>query len=124
MTQRPFRAVVASADAEVRARVERVLRASGATTVLRCETAVEAMEACFEVGVDMAVLDEELSGVRGSEIAAILHDIAQEVEPVVLTRGERPGTDITSIELASPDFEAALLALATAVRRGSGGGAA
>ena len=117
MPARPLRTIVASSDPELRDRATAALREGGATSVRHFEVAIDAMEACFESEVDLAVLDEDLSGVRGSEIAVILQDVGQDIESVVVVRSEGQAPPrVASVHWADPGFDAALAALARAIR--------
>jgi CheY-like chemotaxis protein len=110
----PRRVVVASPDPALIERVSSILSDAGHRVVRSCESPFEALDACLEATVDLAVLDQELPSITGAHIAAILGDLGSRVATVVLHRGD-PSILPREVSVLDPDresFPAALLALA------------
>jgi two-component SAPR family response regulator len=116
---RPLRIIVASPDEAVVARTASVLANRGHRVVKRSSASIDAMEACFEGTVDLAVMDEDLQGISGSRIAEVLLDLRSPVAAVVLDRGNAVDTHgpVLTIDPDSDRFEAALLNLVDSVTR-------
>lgn len=105
-----LRVVVATPDQELQTRTSELLAERGHLVVKRCQTAIEALEACFEEVVDLAVVDEDLPSISGSHIAEIVRDLRYPVSIVVMMRGPLDaGPDITTVDPSDGRFEAALL---------------
>jgi CheY-like chemotaxis protein len=111
---RRLKVIVASPDAALLSRVASLLANRGHDVVGRCSTSIEALEACFDETADLAVLDDRLSTVRGSEIAKVLTDIESSVAAIVVHEGNGTLADESLLVLdpGRGGFEAALLNIA------------
>jgi CheY-like chemotaxis protein len=119
-----LRVVVASGDDALCARTSGLLKNRGHLVVKQCASAIEALEACFEEAVDLAVVDEELPSISGTNIADILRDLRYPVSTVVLMRGDgrSPEGEGHVLDPTREGFEAALLNFADSLapRRNAG----
>jgi CheY-like chemotaxis protein len=119
-----LRVVVASPDDALCARTSGLLTNRGHLVVKQCASAMEALEACFEEAVDLAIVDDELPSISGTHIAEILRDLRYPVSTVVLTRGDgrSPEGEGHMLDPTRDGFEAALLNLADSLtpRRDAG----
>src|SRR5919197_968662 len=109
-SMRRLKVIVASPDAALLSRVASLLANRGHDVVGRCSTSIEALEACFDETADLAVLDDRLSTVRGSEIAKVLTDIESSVAAIVVHEGNGTLADESLLVLdpGRGGFEAAL----------------
>src|SRR5437867_10627066 len=89
-----LRVLIASPDDALRARVAAVVSTRDHRIVLESALPFEALEACLDGNVDVAILDDALRTTRGSEVAAVLADIRPEVWTIVLQRGELGGDQV------------------------------
>jgi CheY-like chemotaxis protein len=117
-----LRVLIASPDEEVRARVSGVVQATGHHVALEYDAPFDALEACLEGRADVAVLDEALRSMRGSEVASVLSDMHSAVVTIVLHRGELTGDEgLLALNPVREGFEGALAnVLQGAGRRKSG----
>jgi len=88
-----LRVIIASPDDGLRTHVAAIVARTGHEVVLECGTPFDALEASLEGRADLAILDERLRSVRGSELAALLRDLRSRVTTVVLHRGELAGDE-------------------------------
>jgi len=88
-----LRVLIASPDDAMRARVAEVVSSRDHRIVLESAAPFEALEACLDGNVDVAILDDALRSMRGSEVAAVLGDVRTEVATIVLYRGEVYGDE-------------------------------
>ena len=104
-----LRVLIASPDGELRARVAGVVAATENEVSVELDTPFDALEACLEDRFDVAVLDEALRSMRGSEVASVLRDLHSRVVTVVLHRGELNGDDgLLALNPAREGFDEAL----------------
>ncbi len=104
-----LRVLIASPDEELRARVAGIFAATGNRVALEFDAPFDALEACLEGRTDVAVLDEALRSMRGSEVAAVLRDLHSPVVTIVLHRGELIGDEgLLALNPAREGFEEAL----------------
>ena len=111
---RRLKVIVASPDDGLSSRVATLLANRGHHVVGQCGTSIEALEACFDESADLAVLDDRLSTVRGSEIAKVLRDLDSPVAAVVIHEGDGSLADepLLVLDPTRRGFEAALLNIA------------
>src|SRR5438874_772688 len=88
-----IRVLSASPEDELRARVRTNVTSGGHRAALELPGAMDALDACMQGQVDVAILDQFLSPISGSEIAAMLRDLGSPVSVVVLHRGELSGEE-------------------------------
>jgi DNA-binding NarL/FixJ family response regulator len=103
------RAVVASADPALRARILDLLTSAGVEVVREPTSGDQALLACTTEEVDAAVLDEDLPDMAGSSVADILRDMGGALHAVVVYRNQAPEDDPTAIDASGPEFGRALL---------------
>jgi DNA-binding response OmpR family regulator len=104
-----LRVLIASPDEELRARVAGVVASTEHQVALEMDTPFDALDACLEERADLAVLDEALRSMRGSEVASVLRDLHSKVITVVLHRGELTGDDgLLVLNPAREGFDEAL----------------
>jgi DNA-binding response OmpR family regulator len=104
-----LRVLIASPDDELRVRVAAVVAASDHDLTLESSTPFDALEACLEERVDVAILDEALHSMRGSELASVLRDLRSKVVTIVLHRGELTGDEeLLALNPARDGFAEAL----------------
>jgi two-component system, NarL family, response regulator DevR len=104
-----LRAVVASADPELRARIVAVLNEAGAQVVREASDGELAVLACTTEEVDVAFLDEDLPKMSGSSVAHVLGDMDRTVRTVVVHHGAPPSGRGAAIDASGPDFEESVL---------------
>jgi len=96
--------VIASGDDGLRSRLAGIARASGAEVVRSAVDGEQALLACGTEEPDVVFLDEELAGISGSSVAAILAEMDRPVRALVVHRGElsdRPD----ALDLESETFD-------------------
>jgi len=104
-----LRVLIASPDVGLRARVAGVVTASNHHVALEFDTPFDALEACLEDRVDVALLDEALRSMRGTEVASVLRDVHSPVVTVVLHRGELSADEVLlALNPSREGFEEAL----------------
>jgi len=104
---RPLRVALGSPHPDLSGRLADLIRQAGHEIAIETANPFELMEVCFEKGADIAVVDQDLLRVRGSEIAAILRDLRQPVPSVVLHRGELADADLLALDPTRPGFDSA-----------------
>jgi hypothetical protein len=102
---RSLRVAVGSPHPDLAGRLADLVRGSGHEIAIETANPFELMEVCFEKGADLAVVDQDLLRVRGSEIAAILRDLRDPVPAVVLHRGELADADLLALDPTRPGFD-------------------
>jgi DNA-binding NarL/FixJ family response regulator len=105
----PLRVLIASPDDGLRARVRAVVAMTGHQVVLESTTPFDALEACLEGRVEIAILDESMRSMRGSEVAAVLRDLRSRILTIVIHRGELTGDEeLLALNPAREGFAEAL----------------
>jgi DNA-binding response OmpR family regulator len=104
-----LRVLIASPDEHLRARVARVVGLTNNHVALEFDAPFDALEACLEGRADIAVLDEALRSMRGSEVATVLQELHSPVVSIVLHRGELNGDEgLLALDPSRDGFEDAL----------------
>ncbi|MDP9344108.1 MAG: hypothetical protein M3Q23_18845 [Actinomycetota bacterium] len=104
-----LRVLIASPDDELRARVASVVATTRHEVALQYSSPFDALEACLEERVDVAVLDEALRSMRGSELASVLRDLRSKVVTIVLHRDDLSGDEgLLALNPAREGFDKAL----------------
>ncbi|SRR6266700_4788918 len=108
-----IRAVIASPDPDIRARAAQALEDAGHTVVRETASVLDALQDSLEDGAELAVLDEALSGFRGSEIALILRHLRFRVTVVVLQPDARARDQgLLTLDPTDEGFEDNLVSIA------------
>src|SRR5919201_1460883 len=103
------RAVVASGDPELRARIIEILRDTGVEVVREAPNGELALLACTTEEVDLVFLEEDLPEMSGSSVAEVLGDMDRPVRAVVIHRGRPPSDIPRAVDASRPEFPEALL---------------
>ncbi|MFN2544869.1 MAG: response regulator [Actinomycetota bacterium] len=103
------RIVIASADPALRARILDLLSSVPIEVVREPITGDQALLACTTEEIDAAVLDQDLPGTAGSDVADLVRDVGGGVDVVVVYRGDRPEDEPNALDVSGPDFDRALL---------------
>lgn len=97
------RILVADDSAVVRTLVSRHLRAAG-HEVVEAENGAEAFEAGLKGDVDLAVVDQLMPAMLGTEVIARWREAGVEFPVVVLTAVDDDDTVVRSFELGAADY--------------------